>query len=71
MEACPTLLHPASALEAAQRNDAVMARRAGIDACIECGLCSYVCPSRLPLLGSIRSMRSLMASGQRVEPIKR
>jgi len=71
MEACPTLLHPASALEAAQRNDAAMARRAGIDSCIECGLCSYVCPSKLPLLGSIRRMRSLLASGQRLEPTKR
>ena len=26
-------------------------------ACIECGICSYVCPSRLPLLPGIRELR--------------
>ena len=34
-----------------------MAVDAGIDACIECGICSYVCPSRLPLLPAIRVLR--------------
>jgi electron transport complex protein RnfC len=71
LETCPTLLYPAMALEAAQRNDATMARRAGIDSCIECGLCSYVCPSKLPLLDSIRRMRSLMARGQPLVPVRR
>ncbi|HEX4052826.1 MAG TPA: 4Fe-4S dicluster domain-containing protein [Tepidisphaeraceae bacterium] len=56
-EACPTLVHPASVLDAAQRNDARLADRAGIGACIECGLCSHVCPSQLPLLEAIREIR--------------
>jgi len=71
LETCPTLLHPAVVLEAAQRHDSAMARRAGIDSCIECGLCSYVCPSRLPLLASIRTMRSLMSTSVPLTPIKR
>jgi len=55
--ACPTLIHPAGLLEAAQHDDARAAERYGIESCIECGVCSYVCPSRLPLLGAIRQMR--------------
>lgn len=55
VEACPTRVHPAAVLEAAQTDDRRMAERFGLGACIECGLCQYVCPSRLPLLGAIRS----------------
>ena len=45
-------------LEAAQKNNPSLAERAGIEACIECGICSYVCPSKLPLLEGIRKLRS-------------
>jgi electron transport complex protein RnfC len=57
VQACPTRIHPAGILEAAQENDTVLADRYGLESCIECGICSYVCPSRLPLLGAIRSLR--------------
>lgn len=56
VEACPTGVHPADALEASQTRDARKAARANVGACIECGLCQYVCPSRLPLLQAIRSI---------------
>jgi Na+-translocating ferredoxin:NAD+ oxidoreductase subunit C len=58
IDACPTRIQPAGLLEAAQRNDAPLAERFGLGACIECGICSFVCPSRLPLLQSIRRLRS-------------
>ena len=58
IEACPTRVHPALILDAAQRADPHMANRAGIAACIECGVCEHVCPSRLPLLKAIRDMRN-------------
>jgi Na+-translocating ferredoxin:NAD+ oxidoreductase RnfC subunit len=58
LEACPTLVHPGLVLDAVQRNDPKMAQRAGVAACIECGLCSHVCPSRLPLLSVIRDYRA-------------
>jgi electron transport complex protein RnfC len=58
VEACPTLVHPAWLLEAAQRRDARLAERAGIGACIECGVCSHVCPSQLPLLEAVREIRN-------------
>lgn len=57
VEGCPTRIHPAGLLEAAQRRDLVLAERYGIEACIECGVCSYVCPSHLPLLSGIRALR--------------
>ena len=44
-------------LESAQDNDFPAALRYGLNSCIECGICSYVCPSRLPLLPAIREMR--------------
>ncbi len=55
--ACPTRIHPAGLLEAAQENDEDLAETYGLHACIECGICAYVCPSRLPLLGAIRSLK--------------
>ena len=57
VEACPTRIHPAGLLEAAQQRDEDLAESFGIHACIECGICSYVCPSRLPLLEAIREIK--------------
>jgi electron transport complex protein RnfC len=57
LEACPTRIHPAGLLEAAQLNDRAAADRYGLNCCIECGICSYVCPTRLPLLEAARLMR--------------
>ncbi len=58
VEGCPVRIHPAGLLDAAQREDMDLAHRYGLDACIECGICSYVCPSHLPLLGGIRVLRT-------------
>ena len=63
VEACPTRVHPAGLLDAAQRSDPALARRYGLAGCIECGICSYVCPTRLPLLAAIRGMRQAMREG--------
>ncbi len=57
-EGCPTRIHPAGLLEAAQRNNISLARHYGLDSCIECGICSYVCPSHLPILTGIRAIRN-------------
>ncbi len=58
VEGCPVRIQPAALLEASQRDDPVMAERYGLHACIECGICSYVCPSKLPLLQGIRVLRA-------------
>lgn len=57
VESCPTRVQPAGLLEAAQRGDLELARQYGLDSCIECGVCSYVCPSHLPLLQAIRILK--------------
>ena len=57
VEACPTRIHPAGLLDAAQQEDPDLAHEYGLSSCIDCGICSYVCPSRLPLLEAIRGLR--------------
>jgi electron transport complex protein RnfC len=59
VEICPTRVHPAGLLDAAQRGDHDLANDYNLAACIECGLCTYVCPSKLPLLGAIRQLRAM------------
>ena len=54
VELCPTGVHPARLLDAIQRRDHRLARRAGEHSCIECGICSYACPANLPLLDAFR-----------------
>jgi electron transport complex protein RnfC len=56
IEYCPTQVQPAALLEAAQRQDMTLAEDAGLHACIDCGICSYVCPSDLPLAAAIRTL---------------
>ena len=56
-ESCPTRIQPANLLEASQHRDMHQAERAGLAACIECGICTYVCPSGLPILSGIRALR--------------
>ena len=58
VEGCPVRIHPAGLLEAAQREDLHLAGRYGLESCIECGVCTYVCPSHLPLLQSVRGLRT-------------
>ena len=69
-EACPTRSQPATLLEAAQCEDLELAEKAGLRSCIECGICQYVCPSRLPLLSGIRELRKLQdrSSTREVQP---
>jgi electron transport complex protein RnfC len=66
VEHCPTRLHPAQLLEAAQYDDRYLAADAGLASCVECGLCSYVCPSQLPLLAAIRNLKVDAPDGSRV-----
>jgi electron transport complex protein RnfC len=58
-QTCPTVVQPAGLLEAAQRKDLAMADRYGLGACMECGICSYMCPSHLPLLQGIRVLKNM------------
>ena len=57
-EHCPMGVEPACIAEAAHQEDPQQAERAGIGWCIECGICSSVCPSQLPLLFAIRKLKN-------------
>jgi len=59
VEQCPMSIHPAQLLEASQQEDRHMALSAGLEFCIECGICSYICPSQLPLAASIRKLKAM------------
>jgi len=59
VESCPTRVHPAMLLEAAQEDNLGRARWAGLDACVECGICVHVCPSQLPILDGIRKLKRI------------
>ena len=50
---CPSGLHPAFLHHHISSGDSDGALELGMSACIQCGWCSYVCPSRLPLAQTI------------------
>jgi electron transport complex protein RnfC len=60
VEACPMHLNPSTlGLLAGKREYAVMADRYNLMDCFECGCCSYVCPSNIPLVQYFRIAKSV------------
>jgi len=58
--ACPLHLNPSQlGLLAAKREYEVMAGRYHLNECFECGCCSYVCPSGIPLVQYFRIAKSI------------
>jgi electron transport complex protein RnfC len=53
ISACPVRLHPILIFNAIDKGDIEKARRLYMKDCIACGICSYVCPSGIPLAGNI------------------
>ena len=53
---CPALLSPAMITMAAEQKEFSIAKEWDAGACIECGTCGYVCPSKRPMLQLIRSV---------------
>ncbi|MCG3179710.1 MAG: Electron transport complex subunit RnfC [Phycisphaerae bacterium] len=64
VEDCPVQINPAllAGLAESGRWHRGFAHHA--ETCIECNICSYVCPSRLPLLEHIRKLKRAMARDQ-------
>ena len=61
LDICPTGVNPVGTLEASAESGprrGRLARRHGARACIGCGLCDFVCPSRLPLRVAALAVRS-------------
>lgn len=54
---CPADIHPSLLHHHIRAGDDKAYDPLGLDACIECGLCTLVCPSRLPLFATIEKAR--------------
>jgi electron transport complex protein RnfC len=66
VQACPMLLHPYAIANYADRREWDGCEKFFALDCIECGCCSYVCPTRRPLLQLIRTGKgALMVKGAR------
>lgn len=55
---CPVSLSPVMITLAAERKEFAVAAAWNVAECIECGNCSYVCPSKRPMLALIRFARA-------------
>lgn len=57
VEHCPMRLMPLKLADAAKKDDTEAAEKYNILECIECGLCSYICPANKNLLQYIRMIK--------------
>jgi electron transport complex protein RnfC len=65
VNACPKGLNPSTlGLLAARREFSSMVRDYHLDDCFECGCCSYVCPSRIPLVQQFRVAKKFLSKQQ-------
>ncbi len=54
---CPMRLMPMKLVQASKKDDVDMAQKYNVLECIECGLCSYICPANKNLLQFIRMIK--------------
>ncbi|HHK74234.1 MAG TPA: electron transport complex subunit RsxC [Rhizobiales bacterium] len=60
VDACPMKLNPSMlGLLAAKREYEMMAERYNLSSCFECGCCSFVCPSHIPLVQYFRIAKAV------------
>ena len=60
LAACPMHLNPSHlGMLAAKREYGIMAEQFHLDDCFECGCCTYVCPSRIPLVQYFRIAKQM------------
>jgi electron transport complex protein RnfC len=71
VDACPMQLNPSTLGQLAQaREYERMADEFHLDSCFECGCCSYVCPSNIPLTQYFRIAKSINRDTAQAEPVK-
>jgi Na+-transporting NADH:ubiquinone oxidoreductase subunit A len=56
-QVCPVDILPQLAYKCILADDVDGALAHGLLDCVECGLCSYVCPSKIDLVGSLKKAR--------------
>jgi len=62
LEDCPVGLDPSALIQLESQSTLDDVSIACLRACVDCGLCSYVCPAQLPLAASIERTRSRYVS---------
>ncbi len=65
IDSCPIRLSPIEIHKAYVKRDTARLDYLMADLCVECGTCSYVCPSKQPLVQSTHLARALLRSEQR------
>jgi len=60
VKACPVDLMPLSIDAAVRREDLAALRQLNLDACLDCGKCSFVCPSNRKLVQHIRIGKDML-----------
>ena len=65
VEACPVNLMPLSIAAAANSGRFEETAKLNANDCIECGACSFICPSRRPLVQSIRLAKNALRQSAR------
>ena len=58
VNACPIGLHPILISQAYRHQDLQTAEQLGALNCLECGACSFICPSKINLLKDIRAVKN-------------
>lgn len=70
VEHCPMRLMPLKLAAASKKDDLETAERYNVLECIECGLCSYICPANKNLLQHIRMIKPEVMKKKREESVR-
>jgi electron transport complex protein RnfC len=57
VNACPVGLEPLNLHKALTQGNPALAWEEGLGFCIECGICSFICPSRVPLVSEFQDAK--------------
>jgi electron transport complex protein RnfC len=68
LAACPENLSPTKIAHAVKNNLLDVAQSYYINACTECGCCSYVCPAKIELTGYIKTGKIFLARQKKMIP---
>ena len=70
VDSCPMGLMPVLIDHASRRNDLKLAESLNATDCIECGVCSYVCPAKRHLTENIRKAKQKILKQRKIEAAK-
>ena len=61
---CPSGLQPVRIAGAGKVRDAAALNKLHVMDCIECGLCSYICPSKIDVTENVRRAKNVVRMKQ-------